>query len=146
MRWRGFTAQVAVIAVAAGIAQTGVGHALLRRAGLFEEPSGYTSLAFLHPQLLPEQLDPKRANVGVSFVIHDIGNAPSDYRWSVLLVDEGRTHRVDTGEVRVASGRGIVISRSVDISCTPGRTRIVVSLRRPAESIDAWTACRSPRS
>jgi hypothetical protein len=146
VRWRGFAVQVAVIALAAGIAQTSAGHAILRRAGLVKAPPGYTSLAFAHPQQLPEQLHSNPARVPISFVIHDIGNVPRDYRWSILLVDEGPIRHVDTGEVHVAPGRGTVISRSVNISCPRGRMRIVVNLQSPQESIDAWTACWPPRS
>jgi hypothetical protein len=146
-RWRGIAVQVAVIAVAAGMAQTSAGHAILRRTGLFQAPSSYTSLAFVHPQSLPEQLHSNLANVPISFVIHDIGSVPRDYPWAILLNDDGRTYRVSSGNVRLAPNRDAVISRSVDISCTRGRVRITVSLAtRPPESIDAWTACRSPRS
>jgi hypothetical protein len=146
LRWRGVVAVVAVVAVAAGVAQTRAGHAMLRKAGLFEEPASYTSLAFQHPQALPEQLQSKRANVDVSFVIHNVGSASHDYVWSVLLVQGGHTRRVGTGGVRVPSGRGAAITRSAEISCAGERVRIVVALARPAEFIDAWTTCWSPRS
>jgi|GEM_PF-1517403 len=143
-RWRGMGALIAVVAVAAGISQTTAGHAALRKAGLFEEPTSYTSLAFL--QSLPEQLASKRANIDISFMIHNAGTTPRDYQWSVLLVRKGRTHRMAAGALRVASRDGAAITRFAEISCTGGRVRIVVNLARPAESIDAWTACWSPRS
>jgi hypothetical protein len=143
-RWWGAIALVAVVAMAAGIGQTSAGHAILRRAGILEEPASYTSLAFLHPQSLPEQLVSKRASIEFAFVIHNAGGTPRDYRWSVLLVHGKRARPVGSGSIRVAPGRGAAITRSANVSCTRGRVRIVVSLARPAESIDAWTACWSP--
>jgi hypothetical protein len=146
-RWRGVAVQVAVIAVAAGIAQTSAGHTLLRRVGLFQAPSSYTSLAFQHPQFLPGQLRSNPANVPVSFKIQDIGSVSRDYGWSVLVNNDGRTRGISSGQVRLAAGHATVISRIVHISCSPGRVRISVSLTaHPAESIDAWTTCWSPRS
>jgi hypothetical protein len=132
--------------LAAGLGQTSAGHATLRAMGLFEAPTSYTSLAFLRPQPLPPQLASKRANVDVSFVIQNANGTPRDYQWSVLLDQGQRTRRAAVGSIRVASGRRAVITRSVGIKCAGGKVRIVVSLARPAEFIDAWTACRSRRS
>jgi hypothetical protein len=142
--WPGVVAIVAVAAVVAGMCQTRVGHVMLRKVGLFEESANYTSLAFLHPQSLPKQLESKRANVRVSFVIRNAGGKPRDYQWSVLLVQGTHTRRVDGG-IRVAARGAATITRSAEISCTRGRVRIVVSLARPAEFIDAWTVCQSAR-
>lgn len=136
---------VAFVALAAGLGQTSLGHTILRKAGLFQEPTSYTTLAFLHTQPLPEQLGPKRADVGVSFVIQNISGISRDYQWSVLLVQGGHTSRVAAGSVQIASGRDTAITRSARIFCTRGQVRIVVSLASPAEFIDALTTC-SPRS
>jgi hypothetical protein len=141
MRWRGMVALVAVVAVAASIAQTSAGHAMLRKAGLFEKPTSYTSLAFQNPHSLPEQLKAKRASVPISFVIHNVSATPRDYFWSVLLRQGRHRHRVAAGGIRVASGHSAGITRSVQISCTRGQVRIVVNLVHPAESIDASMAC-----
>jgi hypothetical protein len=144
--WRGVVALAVAVALAAGMGQTSAGKAILQKTGLFEEPTSYTSLAFLDPQFLIEQLGSKRANVGVSFVIHNAGKTPRNYQWSVLLVQSGRTRRVVAGGVRVASGHGAAITRSAEISCTRVRVRVIVKLVRPAEFIDAWMTCFSPRS
>lgn len=146
MRWRGLATLVAVVALAAGIGQTAAGRTILREAGLFEEPTSYTSLAFQYPQRLPEQLGSKRANVGVSFVIRNAGSTPSDYQWSMLLVQGSRTRLVAAGSVGLAPRRETAITRSAKIFCTQGRVRIVVSLARPAEYIDAMVACVPHRS
>jgi hypothetical protein len=147
MRWQGMAALVAVVALVAVLGQTSAGHAVLRKAGLYEEPTSYTSLAFLHPQSLLKQLPSKRASVDVSFVIHNAGSNPRDYQWSVLVLQGQRTRQVASGSVRIASGRAAPITRSATISCTRGQVRIVVSLTRPAaESIHAWMACFSRRS
>jgi hypothetical protein len=146
VRWRGLVALVVVVMLAAGIGQTNFGHAILRKAGLFEEPTSYTSLAFVHPQSLREQLSTKRANINVSFVIYNSGGAARDYQWSVLMVQGGHTSPVAAGSARVASERGTALTRSAKIFCTRGRVQIVVRLARPAEYIDTWTACPSHRS
>lgn len=145
VRWRGAVTLTVVTVLTAGLGQTSFGHAILGKVGLFQEPTSYTSLAFLNPQSLPEQLSSKQATVGVSFVIHNTGGIPRDYQWSVLLVQGERKHDVAAGSVRIASGSGVAITRSARISCTRGQVRIVVSLARPAEFIDAWAACSSPR-
>lgn len=144
VRWRGLITLIAVIALATGMGQTSLGHAILAKVGLFEEAS-YTSLAFLRPQTLPKQLSSRQATVVVPFVIHNASGIATDYHWSVALVQGQRTRHVAAGNVRVASGRGASITRSATISCTRGQVRIVVSLERPAESIDALTACSSRR-
>jgi hypothetical protein len=149
VRRPGAAVLVAVVAVAAGISQTSVGHAILQNLGILQTPSTYTSLAFAHPQSLPERLRLPQENVNVSFVVHNASNVLHDYRWSVFLAHNGRTRRVDTGELRVASGQGVAITRPVGVSCTGGRVRIVVNLvgaAPKAESIDFWTACWSPGS
>jgi hypothetical protein len=143
LRWRGLAALAAAAVLAAGVGQTGAGHAILRSAGLLSEPSGYTSLAFTDPQALPEQLAAKRTDVGISFVVRNSTPASHDYQWSVVLVAGQQTRRLAGGTVRVAPGRAAVIARSASISCSRGRVQMVVGLARPAESIDAWAACLS---
>jgi hypothetical protein len=145
VRWRGAVTLIAVIALAFGLGQTSLGHAMLGKAGLFKEPTSYTSLAFLHPQPLPPQLRSRKATVVVSFAIHNSGGTAHDYQWSVMLVQAQHTHPVAAGVARVPPGGGVAITRSARISCTRGKVKIVVSLARPAEFIDAWTACPSPR-
>ena len=138
--WR-MIALVVIVILIAGIGQTSLGHSILRKAGLFEAPASYTSLAFLHPQSPADQPGLKRTTVDVSFVINNAGGIPRDYQWSVTLAQGRRTHDVAAGSVRIASGRGATITRSAQISCAQGQVRIVVSLASPAEFIDAWTAC-----
>jgi hypothetical protein len=130
------------IVVLASVFQTSAGPALLRAAGLSQEPTGYTSLSFLHPQSPAEQLTPAHGNTVTSFAVHNATGSTRDYRWSVSLVRRGRTHQAHTGTVRLAPGRRAEITRSVAITCTRGVVRIVVSLESPAESIDTWITCR----
>jgi hypothetical protein len=142
-RWRGVVTLIAAIILAAGVGQTSFGHEILGKTGLFEEPTSYTSLAFLHPGSLPEQLTSKQATVGVSFIIRNAGDTPHDYQWSVSLVQGPQTRHIAGGTARVASGNGTAIARGATISCTQGQVQIVVSLAHPAEHIDAWLACKS---
>jgi hypothetical protein len=143
-RWRGLVALAGAVLLAAAIGQTAVGHTILQRAGLFEERADHTSLAFVHPQSLPEQLGHRRAKVALSFVINNAGGASRDYQWSVRLVQGRATRRLAAGSVRIASGHAAEIASTADISCVPGKVQIVVSLARPYESIDAFMSC-SPR-
>lgn len=141
-RWRGLVIVLGSIVVLASVFQTSVGHAILRAAGLSQEPTGYTSLSFLHPQSLPEQLKPAHGNTVTSFAIHNATSTTHDYRWSVFLVRRGRIRQVHAGSVRLGPKRGAEITRSIAITCTRGQVRIMVSLESPAESIGTWMACR----
>jgi hypothetical protein len=136
---------VFVVALAAGIAQTSAGRAMLQKAGLLTVPTSYTSLSFQRPQDLKEELGSKRTDLGVSFAIHNVGAVARDYQWSVLLTQGSRTRSVAAGNVRIASGHGKAITRSVKIVCSRGQVRIAVKLIRPAEFIDAWMACSPSR-
>lgn len=144
-RWRGLVTLTIVIVITAGLCQTSFGCTILGRLGLYEGPTSYTSLAFLHPQSLFGQLSPDKPIADVSFVIHNTSSAARSYQWSVSLVQEKHTSRVAAGIVRVASRGAISVSRSARISCARGRAQIVVSLARPAEFINTRTACKSAR-
>lgn len=144
-RWRGAVALAAGIILFAGIGQASIGRAVLEKAGLFEQPTSYTSLAFAHPQTLPERLTSKQENIGISFIIHNVGGRTHGYQWSIQFVQTGHTHRMAAGNVSIAPGSGAIITRSEEIHCTQGQVQIVVSLAHPAESIDAWMACSSHR-
>ena len=141
VRYWGLTALVAAIILTAGIGQTNLGHTILRKAGITGGPTGYTSLAFSRPQSPLEQPGSKPANVEVSFVIQNTGDALRDYQWSVSLAQGPSKHDVATGNVRIAAGQGATITRSAKSSCTRGQIRVVVSLAEPAESIGAWITC-----
>ena len=129
------------VVVLASVFQTSAGHAMLRTVGLSQEPAGYTSLSFLHPRSLPEQLRTAHGNAVTSFAIHNVTGSTHDYHWSISLVGPELIRRVHAGSVRLAPGRGAEVTRSVAITCTRGAVRIVVRLESPAESIHAWIAC-----
>jgi hypothetical protein len=143
--WRRLVTLVAVL-ITAGIAQTSLGRALARQAGLLQEPAGYTSLSFLRPQSLPDQLTSRRASIDVSFVIHNAAATANYYQWSVFLTQTGHTRRVSSSSLRVGPGHEATINRSVSVDCARGQLHIVVKLAHPAESIDAWALCSSHRS
>jgi hypothetical protein len=140
-RWRGLVGLVGAVVLAAAIGQTAAGHAILRSAGLFEEPASYTTLAFVHPQSLPEQLRSRRMKVALSFVINNVGGSSHDYQWSVRLVQGYATRRLAAGSVAIASAHAAEIARTADISCARGKVQIIISLARPDESIDAIMSC-----
>jgi hypothetical protein len=151
LRWRGIAALATIAAVAAGIGQTNVGHAMLRKVGLIERSTGYSALAFHRPTFyLPEYqqvtLGQKQTSFLVPFTIVNASGAPHNYRWSMLVIQEGRARREHAGSVHLLPGNQAERSPVAMISCPLGRARIVVSLNRPAETIEAWTACSSGRS
>jgi hypothetical protein len=138
--WPAAAVLVAVVILAAGIGQTGAGHAALRAAGLYSAPGGYTSLAFVHPgSVLPSSVT-NRAKLGVAFVIQNADGNKRDYQWSVSLVQPGGTRRVAAGRAAVGSGREAAITASVPVSCTSGTLEVVVRLAHPAEALDARTS------
>jgi hypothetical protein len=147
IRWRGTAAFVTVVMLIVSAAQTHAGHVMLQKAGLYEEPTSYTSLAFADPQFLPTQLNKQRVNIDVSFTIGNISAASREYKWLVLLDQGGHVRRAAAGNVSVASRKRVTIIRSTEISCAPRRqVRLIVRLANPAESINASTTCRSQRS
>jgi hypothetical protein len=137
-------AVVAVVGLALALAQTSAGHAMLRKAGLYEEPASYTSLAFTDPQSLPSWLSPVPSRVSVSFGISNSSADPRSYRWSVVLQRTGRVNRLAGGEVEVPAGESTTVAPVVTASCSAGQARMGVQVAAPAESISFWLAC-SPR-
>jgi len=135
---------VAVAGSALALAQTSPGHALLRKAGLDEEPAGYTSLAFTDPQSLPSRLAPVPARVSVSFGISNSSADPRSYHWSVVLQRAGQVTHLAAGEVAVPAGESSTVAPVVTASCSAGPARMSVRIAAPAESIAFWLAC-SPR-
>jgi hypothetical protein len=138
-------ATVAAAGVALALAQTSPGHALLRQAGLYEEPAGYTSLAFTNPPALPSQLSPVPSRVSVSFGISNSSADPHSYHWSVLLHRAGQVKHLATGEVEVPAGESATVAPVVTAACSAGQAQMSVQLAAPAESIAFWLAC-SPRA
>jgi len=125
----------------AGIAQADIGHTMLAKAGLFERPANYTSLAFAQPQTMPEQLTSQQEDVDISFKISNVGEPYHSYQWSMELVQTGHTRRIVTGGANVAPGKGVIVAKTAKISCPQGKVQVIVSLVHPAESIYAWIAC-----
>jgi hypothetical protein len=144
-RW-GLVALIAGGTALVSVFQTSAGHALLVKTGLSRGTTGYTSLSFLHPRSLPAQLKTSHAKVGAPFAIHNATPTTHDYHWSVMLMRHGQTRPVHAGTVRLPAGHTAVVSRSIAITCSQDQVRIVISLERPAESIDAWVRCWSPGS
>jgi hypothetical protein len=138
-------AVVAAAGLALALAQTSPGHALLQKAGLYEEPAGYTSLAFTNPQALPAQLSPVPGRVSVSFGISNSSADPQSYHWSVLLHRAGQVKRLAAGEVEVPAGESTTVAPMVTAACSAGQVQLSVQLAAPAESIAFWLTC-TPRS
>ncbi len=131
---------VAVVAVAAGISQTGFGHAALERAGLVQHPAAFTALYFLHSDL-GEQQAPRHVKYDASFVVQNEGSASRSYNWSVLVSQRGRSRRIGAGTTRVAAGRKAAILQTGSFPCARGQMDIIVKLAHPTEKIDAWVTC-----
>jgi hypothetical protein len=140
-RWRGALGIIGIVIIAAMIGQTSIGHTMLQRVGLSAESTGYTSLSFLRPLSLPQSLTARQQEINVSFVINNHANTRQDYQWSLRLLQQGSSRKIDDGQIKLAPERLGIINRSIPISCAAGRVQIVVGLGRPAESIDAWATC-----
>jgi hypothetical protein len=138
-------ATVTAAGLALALAQTSPGHALLRKAGLYEEPASYTSLAFTNPQSLPAQLSPVPSRVSVSFGISNSSADPHSYHWSVLLHRAGQVKHLAAGEAEVPAGESTTVAPVVTAACSAGQAQVSVQLAAPAESIAFWLAC-SPRA
>lgn len=145
-KWHELGAVIALVAATAGIGQTGIGHAALQKVGLLGPPPNYTSLSFLHPQSLPEQVTTARTNVDASFIIHNMASSPNNYHWEVFLFQGKRERRLDQGSIAVGPEHIAVLTQHVDITCASGKVRVVVRLTHPAEYISAWAVCSSRRS
>lgn len=136
---------MAAVALAAGLAQTNVGHPLLRGAGLYEEPESYTALAFTSPQSLPTRLSSHPTSVRMSFAISNASADPRSYHWSIELKRTGHAYRLATGEVEVPAGNRVSVAKIVKASCVDGQARMTVQVAAPTESIDFLMACSSQK-
>lgn len=139
-----WVAILAAVALAAGLAQTSVGHSLLRGIGLYGESGSYTSLEFTNPQSLPTSLSSHPTPVKMSFAISNASAEARSYRWSVELKHMGHIYRLAAGEVEVPAGNRASITRIVKASCVDEQARMTVQVTAPPESIDFLMAC-APR-
>lgn len=136
-----WAAIIAAVTLAVGLAQTGIGHSLLRRAGLYEAPTSYTSLAFADPQSLPMHLSSAPTKVKMSFALSNTSTGLRSYHWSIMLERARRNYRLAAGEVSVPAGENMTVARTVTASCASGRALMMVQVATPAESIDFWVTC-----
>jgi hypothetical protein len=134
---------IAAVAVAAGIAQTSTGHAVLRQAGLLQRATPYTSLYFMNARDLPAQLSGRKTPFRVWFAIANESSTSREYAWSVLVTQPRGAHLAGRGSVQVASGSKAVVDRVARISCPGGRVRVTVRVLAAGvdEAIDAWATC-----
>lgn len=140
-RWWGSLVLMALVALCAGLAQSGTGHALLGDVGLYEVPPSYTELAFSSAGNLPSQLRSERAPIEVAFSIHNVSGASQAYNWSIALSHSGQAHVKASGIVNVPAQGLAKVTKTVVMACVGGRLQVVVRLASPAESIDFWVTC-----
>jgi hypothetical protein len=131
----------ALIVACAGLAQTSQGHSMLRAAGLYEEPSSYTELAFTTPDNLPSALRSPNSPIKVSFGIHNVTGSARAYHWSIVLTKAGQSHVKASGVVAAPAQGRVTVARSVAMTCVGGRLQVVARLASPAESVDFWVTC-----
>jgi hypothetical protein len=133
-----------LLLTAVGFAQTSAGHAILRKAGLFEPVASYTALSFSHAGSLPQKLTSAHARVAVTFNIRNMTGSAQRYKWSLIVLRNGHREKTSTGSASVGSGSTATLTRKLSVACVSGQLRFVVQLDEPAESIDFLTAC-TPR-
>lgn len=139
--WTSLIASAAVLAVV-GLAQTPVGRAALRGAGLDQAPTAYTALSFTRPQSLPAQLPDQHLTLRVAFTIRNVSGGTRGYRWSLTAAQAGRpVGRGATGTTSLAPGATAILSPALPLTCTRGQLRVTVRLASPAETIDFLTRC-----
>ena len=119
---------VGVIAAAALIGQTGIGHTLMGKAGLAAEPTGYTSLSFADPLSLPKSLDAKPQDVDLAFVISNYANSNQYYEWSVRLRETGSSQELASGKLSLAPAQTKTVDKSVLVRCSARQMNITVAL------------------
>ena len=141
-----FLPLIALVALCAGLAQTGQGHAVLGDMGLYETPPSYTELAFTNAGSLPNYTKSAKTEVRVSFGIHNLSGTPHAYRWSIVAVQRGAIEVKAAGAVTVLSQGRATVSKRVAVICAAVRDQVVVRLANPAESIDFWLACPASTS
>ncbi len=123
-----------------GLAQTGVGKAVLRSAGIATPSAPYTELAFVNPA------DPGTAmpggDVRVDFWIHNAEGAAHTYRWTAATNPPGRApSTVTTGVLGLANGASATVATLVPVACASSRSRISVSLGEARQTIGFWESC-----
>lgn len=134
---------LAAVASVAGIAQTSVGHYVLRGVGLYKAPASYTSLAFTDPQSLPTRLSSAPTRLQMSFALSNTSADPRTYHWSIVLQGMDHARRLAAGEIQIPAGNRVTVTRTIKASCTSGQARMTVQIVAPAESIDFWMTCSS---
>lgn len=137
--WRALALAV-VLAFAVEVAQTGLGHALLQKAGLVKTPS-YTALSFAAPQRLPTQLPARNSSVSVSFVIRNATTSLHAYNWQVQLVRGKSSTPAASSRTLVPAGASTIVANTIRTSCVGGKIDFVIKLAVPEESINFWSAC-----
>lgn len=130
-----------VLAMTAGLAQTGTGHTLMRWAGLTAPPAAYTALSFTNPQSLPTGVRSGSFALTVPFTLHNVSATARTYRWSVLAVQGTRSRAAVRGSLTIAPDQAENLNQPVSGFCRTGPLQVVVRLAAPPESIDFWAAC-----
>lgn len=146
LQWLAVALVAALALAAVGIAQTAAGRSVLRAAGLTAKPARYTELSFVRPALLPEKFPHGRFKVTAPFTIHNVGDTPRTYRWTVEEIASGRTTTVARGELTEDPGIRRGANPRMWLHCSTGqqRVRVQVRLQDPAESIGWWARCLPP--
>ncbi|MGH3259208.1 MAG: hypothetical protein ACRDOU_28045 [Streptosporangiaceae bacterium] len=134
-----------VLAMAAGLAQTGTGHTLMRLAGLTSAPAAYTALYFTDPQSLPTGVRSGSFALTVPFTLHNLSATARTYQWSVSAVQGTRIRAAVRGRLTMAPDQAENLILPVSGFCRAGSRagslQVVIRLAAPQESIDFWAAC-----
>jgi hypothetical protein len=139
----GILATCSLLALAlAGVllAQTTGGKTILRHAGLYQQPTPFVELYFLHPQRLPIAAIRPRPRQDVSFVIRNEQHEPGTYSWTIATKGSAAAA---TGHVMLRVGKQAMISRLVRVNCSASRAYVQVTLLAPRETIGYWDSCRA---
>jgi hypothetical protein len=141
--WFRLTVIVVGFLLVMGVVQSNFVRPLWRAIGVIGPPQSYTAISFENPRDLPTELSGKQPTVTAAFMISNKTADPQNYAWAVSVVEGDTVRGSSSGNINVAAGQAALVSRQIKINCKPGQVKLMVSLIRPKEHIDAFMNCVS---
>lgn len=111
----------------------------LNRLNLLPQAQHFTELAFTNSQSIPKQYTPN-ARQEVSFAIHNKEGKQMRYAYAIDQTNEegDNSYALKYGSVTLAAGESKTIKLNVQPTDMGVRSKIIVSLGEPRQSISYW--------
>jgi hypothetical protein len=139
--WHTLAIVLPILALVAGVIQTGPGHSVLRALGLFADSGSYTAISFENPENLPHQLKSVKTTLKLAFEISNETTETEDYHWTSVVNQSHGSRQMKAGHVRLSPGRTASVALAFKLDCHDEQLEVSVGLAEPAEHIDAWFSC-----